>query len=213
MRKPTSVETLNKLGRVQLSPHFFMRDMLYSEIANFHGIQNIPDNPDLAIKAGKKLCNELLEPLRATFGHVSIRSAYRSHEVNKRGNKEMKVGKNGYNCALDNDARHTWDRLDKGFMGATACIVIPWFARRYEKGMPWYAMAWWIHDHRDRLPHSEMCFYPVYAAFNIRWYGGKPEHTVKSYMQPRLLTKPDCGEDHLKVHSSEYSGFPELILP
>ena len=213
MRKPTSVETLNKLGRVQLSPHFFMRDMLYSEIANFHGIQNIPDNPDLAIKAGKRLCNELLEPLRATFGHVSIRSAYRSHEVNKRGNEEMKAGKNGYNCALDNDARHTWDRLDKGFMGATACIVIPWFARRYEEGTPWYAMAWWIHDHRDRLPYSEICFYPVYAAFNIRWYGGKPEHIIKSYMQPRLLTKPDCGEDHLKDHSSEYPGFPELVLP
>ena len=212
MRKPTSVETLNKLGREQLSPHFFMRDMLYSEIANFHRIQNIPDNPDLAIEAGRKLCNELLEPLRATFGHVSIRSAYRSREVNKRGNDEMRAGKKGYACALDNDARHTWDRLDKGFMGATACIVIPWFARRYEEGTPWYAMAWWIHDHRDRLPYSELCFYPVYAAFNIRWYAGEPERIIKSYMQPRWLTKPDC-ENHLKDHSSKYPGFPDLILP
>ena len=118
-------KTLNKLGRVQLSPHFFMRDMLYSEIANFHRIQNIPDNPDLAIKAGKKLCNELLEPLYSTFGHVSIRSAYRSTEVNKLGNDEQKRGKKGYSCALDNDARHTWDRCDQdNFMGATACIVI-----------------------------------------------------------------------------------------
>ena len=33
MRKPTSVEMLDKLGRVRLSEHFFMRDMLHSEIA------------------------------------------------------------------------------------------------------------------------------------------------------------------------------------
>ena len=83
MYKPTSVDTLNKLGRVRLSPHFFMREMLYSEVANFHGMPNIPDNPDLAIAAGEELCNRLLEPLHATFGHVSVRSAYRSYEVNK----------------------------------------------------------------------------------------------------------------------------------
>ena len=214
MRKPTSVETLNKLGRVQLSPHFFMRDMLYSEIANFHRIQNIPDNPDLAIKAGKKLCNELLEPLYSTFGHVSIRSAYRSTEVNKLGNDEQKRGKKGYSCALDNDARHTWDRCDQdNLMGATACIVIPWFIPRYKEGMPWHAMAWWIHDHRDRLPYSEMFFFPVNAAFNLRWHDRrKPEHKIESYMRPRLLTKRGC-ENYSGDHSYQYLGFPELRLP
>ena len=38
MRKPTSMKALETLGRVRLSEHFFMREMLYSEIANFHGI-------------------------------------------------------------------------------------------------------------------------------------------------------------------------------
>ena len=83
MKKPTSVDTLTKLGRVRLSQNFFMRDMLYSEVANHYGLSNIPDDPDLAITVGRKLCNELLEPLHATFGHVSIRSAYRSADVNK----------------------------------------------------------------------------------------------------------------------------------
>ena len=78
MHKPTSVAVLTNLGRQRLSPHFFMREMLYSEVANFHRIPNMPDKPDLAIAAGMKLCKELLEPLHATFGHVSIRSAYRS---------------------------------------------------------------------------------------------------------------------------------------
>ena len=85
MRKPTSMKALEELGRVRLSEHFFMREMLYSEIANFHGIPNIPDDPDLAIAAGTRLCEELLEPLHAAFGHVSIRSAFRSVEVNTYG--------------------------------------------------------------------------------------------------------------------------------
>ncbi len=60
--KPGSVKALEELGRVRLSEHFFMRDFLYSEIANFHGIPNIPDDPDLAIEAGSALCDE---PARA----------------------------------------------------------------------------------------------------------------------------------------------------
>jgi len=78
MRKPQSVKSLEDLGRVRLSPNFYMRDFLYSEVANFYGIPNIPDNPDLAIEAGRQLCEQLLEPLNATFGRVCIRSAYRS---------------------------------------------------------------------------------------------------------------------------------------
>ncbi len=73
MRKPTSMKTLEELGRVRLSEHFFMRDMLFSEIANFHGIRNIPDDPDLAaIAAGTQLCETLLEPLHVTFGVDSV---------------------------------------------------------------------------------------------------------------------------------------------
>ncbi len=33
MRRPQSVASLDKLGRVRLSKQFFMRDMLHSEIA------------------------------------------------------------------------------------------------------------------------------------------------------------------------------------
>ncbi len=65
MRSPKSVESLEELGRVRLSPSFFMRDFLYSEIANFYGEQNIPENPDLAIANGKRLCEKLLVPLNA----------------------------------------------------------------------------------------------------------------------------------------------------
>ena len=156
MRKPASMKALETLGRVRLSEHFFMREMLYSEIASFHGIANIPDDPDLAIAAGTRLCEELLEPLHATFGHVTVRSAFRSVEVNTYGHDRVKQG---YGCGETtwNFSRHVWDRRDaEGFMGATASIVIPWFIPRFVAGTPWPALAWWIHDH---LPYSDMMFF------------------------------------------------------
>ena len=209
MRKPASMKALEKLGRVRLSEHFFMREMLYSEIANFHGIPNIPDDPDLAVEAGTRLCEELLEPLHATFGHVSIRSAFRSVEVNTYGHERSN---RGYNCGETtwNYARHVWDRRDaEGFMGATACIVIPWFVPRYEAGTPWQAMAWWVHDH---LPYSDMAFFPTYAAFNLRW-SEKPARRIESFAPPRgCLTKPGMA-NHDGDHFSEYPGFPVLNRP
>ena len=197
---------LEKLGRVRLSEHFFMREMLYSEIANFHGIPNIPDDPDLAIAAGMRLCAELLEPLRATFGHVSIRSAFRSVAVNDYGVENMR---RGYGCAATdwNHSRHVWDRRDaEGCMGATACIVVPWFVERYEAGTPWQAMAWWVHDH---LPYSEMQFFPTFAAFNLGWHE-RPKRRIQSYIPPArgILTEPGKA-NHSGDHSPEYPGFPE----
>ncbi len=207
MQRPKSVKSLEALGRVRLSEHFFMRDMLYSEIANIYGVQNIPDDPCLAIKVGEKLCNELLEPLYATFGHVSIRSAYRSVEVNTLGNE------NKHNCASTekNRSRHIWDRTDdEGCIGGTACIVIPWFIPRYEAGTAWQAMAWWIHDH---LPYSEMAFFPNYAAFNLRWHETEQRREIYSHTPPKgNLTKPGK-PNYDGGHASECPGFPKLGRP
>lgn len=204
VKSPTSIDGLEKLGRVRLSRNFFMRDFLYSEIANLHGVPNIPEEPDLAIAAGTRLCEELLEPLNATFGRIAIRSAYRSPTVNAFGNR------NGYPCAANekNFAGHIWDRRDgAGRMGATACIVIPWFADRYEKGADWRALAWWVHDH---LPYSTMEFYPIRAAFNLTWRE-QPERRIDSYVAPRgCLTWPGKA-NHAGDHSECYAGFPPLV--
>lgn len=204
MRKPQSIKALEDLGRVRLSKSFYMRDFLYSEISNFHAIPNIPDDPDLAIEAGRRLCEDLLEPLNATFGRLAIRSAYRSCEVNGFGNA------NKLNCASNeaNYAGHIWDRRDEhGRMGATACVVVPWFADRYEAGTPWQALAWWIHDH---LPYSSLCFFPKLAAFNITWYE-QPERSIYSYAEPKgYLTKPDM-PNWAGDHSEYYPGFPPLV--
>jgi len=93
MRTPKTVRGLEEFSRVRLSRSFFIRDFLYSDISNLHGIPNLPDDPDLAIAAGSRLCQELLEPLQATFGRLAIRSAYRSCAVNGYGNAHH------HNCA------------------------------------------------------------------------------------------------------------------
>lgn len=72
MRKPRSMTALENFRRLRQSLTFFMRDFLYSEIAGFDGIPNLPDDPDLAIAAGRQLCETLLEPLQATFGRLGI---------------------------------------------------------------------------------------------------------------------------------------------
>ena len=138
MRTPKSMRGAEELGRVRLSRTFFMRDFLYSEIANVHGITNLPHDPDLAIEAGRALCVHLLEPLQATFGRLAIRSAYRSPEVNGFGNEH-------YGSCASNQAaraRHIWDqRSADGGMGAMATIVVPWLVDRIAAGTPWQAMA------------------------------------------------------------------------
>lgn len=201
MRKPQSVKALEKLGMVRLSRSFYMRDFLYSETASFHGLQNIPDDPDLAIEVGKRLCEELLEPLNATFGRVAVRSSFRSSAVNTFCNEHK------YGCARNelNYAGHIWDRLDaEGCKGATACIALPWFTDLYERGRDWRSLAYWIHDH---LPYSELQFFPDLCAFNIGWHE-KPKKSIYSYINPTgsLLS----GSQAKSGFSEMYADFPAL---
>ena len=127
LKTPKSVRAAEKFSRTRLSQSFFMRDFLFSEIAAIEGLSNLPDDPELAIAAGRGLCENLLEPLQATFGRIAIRSAYRSPEVNDFGRRHR------LSCASNekNRARHTWDRRSKdGRMGALTTIVVPWLVDR-----------------------------------------------------------------------------------
>ena len=144
MKKPSTVMALTEFGRVRLSKTFFMRDFLFSDIASVHGLNNVPDNPDLAIAAGTRLCEDLLEPLQDRFGRIAIRSAYRSKEVNGFGNEMQRAGKSGYTCASNesNYAGHIWDERYEGNMGATACIIVPGFWDKFQAEGDWTKLAW-----------------------------------------------------------------------
>jgi len=205
MKEPQSVKALERFGRVRLSDSFFMRDFLYSEIAAINGFANIPDDPDLAIAAGTALCENLLEPLQARFGRLSVRSSYRSPEVNRFGNEH------DLNCSINekNHAGHIWDRRDaEGRMGATACVIINAAIPYYERTGDWEAIAWYVHDH---LPYHDMEFFPHYAAFNLQWRE-QPVRSIYSFIPPRRgrLTKP--GQPNWEGrHEGAYAGLLEEI--
>jgi hypothetical protein len=87
-----------------------------------------------------------------------------------------------------------------------ACIVLPWFADRIATGTSWQAMAWFIHD---KLPYSEMQFFPKLGAFNIGWRE-MPKRRIYSFVPPRgYLTRPGM-TNHGGDHAPFYAGFPEL---
>lgn len=198
--KITSFESLERLGRVRLSDHFFMRDFLYSEIANHYGLTNAPTDPVVAVEAGEQLSQNLLEPLRERFGHIHIRSAYRSPTVNAKGAENRNQHKCGSNET--NRAKHIWDQRDKdGNLGATACIQVTSFSDAYEKGADWKALAWWIHDH---LPYHSVFFFNARAAFNLNWREN-PERWIRSWIgiKGSYLTKPDM-DNHSGDHSEHY---------
>lgn len=209
-KPPASVSALDDYGRIQLSKTFYMREFLYSEIANLHGMQNIPTNPDLAVKAGSQLCQQLLEPLQDRFGRIAVRSGFRARDVNHFGNQQQRAGKGGYSCAANDFSytHHIWDQLDKnGHMGASASIVVPSFAKLYNAGMSWTQLAWWIHDH---LPYSSLFFFPKNAAFNIQWHE-VPDRKIQSYVTPKgMLTKPEM-DNHKGDHSEFYAELLDQI--
>ncbi len=207
---------LEDLGRVRLSKHYFMRDFLYSEVAVAHGIANVPDDPELAIKAGRGLCERLLEPLRSVFGHVTIRSAFRSANVNGFCAKHGNMG-----CARNkaNFAHHIWDHRDAdGHIGATACIVIPWFLDWLEKHPhhDWRALAWFIHDHHDHLPYSEMVFFKKNAAVNLTWRCGEPKREIRRRWAPKgekMILYKEGYPKRDPAPEQDYPGFPDFNEP
>ncbi|MCU0855722.1 MAG: hypothetical protein MUF63_12635 [Rhodobacteraceae bacterium] len=204
-RSPRSYTALEDLGRVRLSKHFFLRNFLHSEIGNFYGRPNIPEDPDLAIAAGMRLATDLLDPLVETFGPIEIRSGYRSPQLNHFGATEVTPQK----CSANpkNYAGHIWDRRDAaGRMGACVSVVVPWFADRYAAGRDWRDLAWWVHDH---LPYHAMYFFPKLAAFNLTWRED-PERTIASYVPPRgtLLAVGAEPAESLAERRARWADFP-----
>lgn len=204
MRTPASMWSLETFGRVRLSKHFYMRDFLYSEIGSFHGVPNLPRDPDLTIETGRALCTELLDPLEETFGRLAIRSGYRSAQLNQFGNE------NRLNCARNDNPLecHIWDRDSGDAAIAGTSLVIPWFADQYDSGRDWQDLAWWVHDH---LAYSEMWFFPKLAAFNLTWRP-TPLRTISSYIAPRgMLLRADADPDEpLATRQRRYADFPTI---
>lgn len=98
-------EELDAFSKIRLSRHFLMRDFLYSSSATVRGIANTPEDPEMTVRAGKALCERVLEPLLTRFGPLAITFGYQCRQA--------------LDCYLPASARklgptssnpHQWDR-------------------------------------------------------------------------------------------------------
>lgn len=68
---------------MNLSPHFTLQELLHSDTALRHGIDN-ESPPEECVNNMKLLCENVLEPLRAGIGRpIRITSGYRCLELNR----------------------------------------------------------------------------------------------------------------------------------
>ena len=72
---------MSKRQNFMLSPHFSYDEMTHSEWAEEHGVDNTPD--ELQLAGLINLCWKLGEPLREVFGPIRVNSGFRSQAVNE----------------------------------------------------------------------------------------------------------------------------------
>jgi zinc D-Ala-D-Ala carboxypeptidase len=66
---------------MNLSPHFTLRELAHSQSAERRGIDNTP-SPEVVANL-RALCVNVLEPLRADVGPITVTSGYRGPALNK----------------------------------------------------------------------------------------------------------------------------------
>ena len=208
MTIPTTIDdvaSLTEFGRTRLSDNFFMREMLCSEVGNFHGVPNIPERPDLAVQVGREVATRLLEPLKRAFGHVSIRSAYRSPTLNAHCNERYVAGDTACWCTdnASNAAQHIWDRPDEaGFLGGTLTLVIPAYLDHHQRTGDYRPLAWWIRDNIE--DYAQVTFFRPLCAFNIRWYQGPASKAISFLAPPYSEHLTEEGMDNFAGDHSEF---------
>lgn len=67
---------------MQLSPHFTLDELTFSEVGTRQGIENVP--PEACVENLQRLCLSLLEPAREILGcPLHINSGFRSGQLNE----------------------------------------------------------------------------------------------------------------------------------
>ena len=104
--------TLETTREKKLSEHFSLYEMIYSETAVSHHIDNMPNETET--ENLKYLCEKILEPLRQHFGVVRINSGFRCPKLNQRiggvGNSQHQFGQAAdIRCSNKDIARKYFD--------------------------------------------------------------------------------------------------------
>jgi hypothetical protein len=107
-RAKVSPHQYEKLARVRLSKNFILRDFLFSTESAARGFSNYPEDPDMVIRAGKALCEKVLEPVLAKWGRFWITFAYISREGIEHGLSESQRRANPHSSNPHQFDRKTW---------------------------------------------------------------------------------------------------------
>ena len=99
----------DQLTRTRLSRNFILRDFLFCTASAARGMSNYPENPEQVIKAGRALCERLLEPILAQFGPFAITYGYQSRE-----SMDGDLAKTGKLLDPHCSSPHHWDRQTFG---------------------------------------------------------------------------------------------------
>ena len=99
----------DQLTRTRLSKNFVLRDFMFCAASAAQGLSNYPEDPNSVIEAGRALCERLLEPILAQFGHFAITYGYQSRE-----SMDMDLAKGSKPVHAHSSSPHHWDRKTWG---------------------------------------------------------------------------------------------------
>ena len=102
-----SASALDELSRVRLSSNFLLRDFLYSAWSSVSGHSNLPDDCDAVSRAGRALCERVLEPVLAKFGRFAITYGYQGPSVARLSSADRSRYSNS------DGVLHQWDRVTR----------------------------------------------------------------------------------------------------
>ncbi len=106
--------------RTRLSKHFLLRDFLYSSDSEYRGLSNMVDDRDAVIKAGKALCEHVLEPITEKFGKPLITFGYQAKNGIEADWSPAKRKENPRSSSP-----HCWDRFTHGNLVYCRCDILP----------------------------------------------------------------------------------------
>ena len=169
-----NLQDLEDFGRIRLSKSFLVRDFLYSEAADYFGMSNLPQKPDLMITTGRELCRRILEPLTATFGPLHIHTGYLADEI----------------CAITDQPSDPfqWDRTeDNDGIGAGAEIFIPGLPEQLINQGAWRSIACWV---SEKLPIHQAVFNLERRTITVSWNSrpGRAVYVIHDDDRPHLVT-------------------------
>ena len=140
----------------QITEHFTLEELLYSETAKKLGLQNFP-NPDHFTNL-YRLTEKLLEPIRVAWGSgIRITSGYRGTALNK-AVKGSATSAHCFGLAADmvpiNGKMAEFKKFVRNWLHETGAPYDQYIDEKNKKGSEWVHLA--LADRKGRIRHQDL---------------------------------------------------------